>query len=75
MLNKSYNVIEIGVGLKVGKQDLNMRQCAAVTSLCDLFVGAISGNLHAAVAVSCPTIATTNVFDPSWDMPIPPTLQ
>ena len=36
---------------------------------CDLFVGGISGNLHAAVAVGTPTIGTSNVFNPEWDMP------
>ena len=68
-LKKNYNLIEIGPNCKFGSKVLNMRESAAVISLCDLFVGGVSGNLHAAVAVSTPTIATPNVFDPTWDMP------
>lgn len=69
ILKNNYNLIEIGINCKLGSRVLNMRESAAVISLCDLFVGGVSGNLHAAVAVSTPTIATPNVFDPSWDMP------
>lgn len=64
-----YNLIEIGQGMNIDGKNLNIRQAAAVTSLCDLFVGGISGNLHAAVAVGTPTIGISNVFNPEWDMP------
>ena len=64
-----YNLIEIGQKMKINGKYLNMRQAAAVSSLCDLFVGGISGNLHAAVAVGTPTIGISNVFNPEWDMP------
>lgn len=68
-LQKKYNLIEIGFGLSYEGKVLNFRESAALISLCDLFVGGISGNLHAAVAVSTPSISTPNVFDPRWDMP------
>lgn len=68
-LSSDFNLIEIGQKMNIGGKYLNMRQAAAVTSLCDLFVGGISANLHAAVAVGTPTIGISNVFNPEWDMP------
>jgi len=69
ILNQQFNVIEIGPNMMLDERVLNMREAAAVTSLCDVFVGGVSGNMHAAVAVGTPTICTPNVFDPHWDMP------
>ena len=69
-LSSSFNVVSIRKGMKVGsRKKLNMREAAGVIEKCDLFIGGISGNLHAAVAVGTPTIATPNVFNPRWDMP------
>ena len=68
-LSSDFNLIEIGQKMNIGGKYLNMRQAAAVTSLCDLFVGGISGNLHASVAVGTTTIGISNVFNPEWDMP------
>ena len=68
-LRTRYNLIEIGAGISYGSKKLNFRESAALISVCDLFIGAVSGNLHAAAAVNLPTIATPNVFNPEWDMP------
>ena len=68
-LFNSFNVVEIGAGMKLGSKTLNMRQSAAVIEQCNVFIGGISGNAHAAVAVGTPTICTPKVFNPKWDMP------
>lgn len=69
MVSRKYNIVFVGRGMSVGFKMLNMREAAAVTKLCDLFVGCISGLLHAAVAVGTPTIATPNVYPAEWIMP------
>ena len=68
-LGEQYNLVFIGLGMKLNGKVLNFREAAAVIARCDLFVGGISGSMHAAVAVNVPTIATPNVFEASWDMP------
>lgn len=69
LLSRNYNLVFIGQGMRVDKVSLNFREAAAVISKCDLYVGGISGTMHAAVAVDTPTIATPNVFPAEWDMP------
>ncbi len=69
MLSKKYNIVLIGEGMFVNRKKLNFREAAAVIAKCDLYVGGISGTMHAAVAVGIPTISTPNVFNAEWDMP------
>ena len=69
LLEEKYNIIYIGKNMTLNNKNLNMRESAAVISLCDLFVGGISGNMHAAVAVGTTTMCTSSVFNPEWDMP------
>ena len=69
MLNKKYNLVLIGEGMLAQEKKLNFREAAAVIAKCDLYVGGISGTMHAAVAVGVPTISTPNVFNAEWDMP------
>jgi ADP-heptose:LPS heptosyltransferase len=68
-LSRVFNVVPIGTGMCVGERTLNLREAAAVIERCGIFVGGISGLLHAAAAVGVPTVATPNAFDPRWDMP------
>ena len=68
-LSRVFNVVPIGTGMRVGERTLNLREAAAVIERCELFVGGISGLLHAAAAVGVPTVGTPNAFDPRWDMP------
>lgn len=69
MLAKDYNLVFIGDGMRLNFRKLNMREAAAVISLCDVFVGGVSGNMHAAAAVGTPTICTPNVYNAEWIMP------
>ena len=68
-LSRLYNVVTIAAGMRIGERLLNMREAAAVIAACELFVGGISGTLHAAVAVGVPTVATPNAYDARWVMP------
>ena len=68
-LSQKYNLVEIGEGMQCRGKMLNMREAAAVIRRCDLYVGGISGTMHAAVAVGVPTVAIPNVSNPHWDMP------
>ncbi len=69
MLIQNFHLVEIGDSMTFNNKKLNIRQAAAVTSLCDLYLGGISANLHAAVAVNIPTIGISCAFNPEWDMP------
>lgn len=68
-LGDKYNLVYIGRHMFHANRKLNFREASAVISNCDLYVGGISGTMHAAVAVGVPTIATPNVFPAGWDMP------
>ncbi len=68
-LMNNFNIVFIHDKMKYNGKILNIRQAGAIISSCDLFVGAISGNLHIAASLGTPTIAIPNVFDPKWDMP------
>ena len=69
ILGAKYNLVFIGEGMVSNGASLNFREAASVIKKCDLYVGGISGTMHAAVAVGVPTIATPNVFNAEWDMP------
>jgi hypothetical protein len=68
-LSEKYNLVLIGEGMLAHGKKLSFREAAAVIGKCDLYVGGISGTMHAAVAVGVPTISTPNVFNAEWDMP------
>lgn len=61
--------ILIGAKVRFGWRRLNFRESASVLSACDLFLGGVSGLLHAAVAVGTQTIGTPNVYPAEWVMP------
>lgn len=69
MLATNYNLVFIGDGMRLNFRKLNMREAAAVISLCDVFIGVVSGTMHAAVGVGTPTICTPNVYNAEWIMP------
>lgn len=69
ILTEKYNLVFIGYGMRFGLKILNLREAAAVASLCDVFIGGVSGILHAVVATNTPTIATPNVYNARWVMP------
>jgi len=69
LLGKEFNVVEVGEGMEYRGEVLSLLDVVAIISESDLFVGGVSGLMHAAVAVDVPTVCTSNVMDPRLDMP------